>query len=162
MYANVHHSTILQPCVPMSFDHFAAPARLRWLQYCFRVTFVLLCFNFIRTSLEAHCDIGMLACAPTGQDRTGHSCECYEVIIRGVKSQSCWLRVHHLTWTLQSGVDWTVRSLRSGCASGTTWQHSMERKRFQRADQWSCVVLRSFESAVACGRHSLWRKNYCR
>eukprot|EP00435_Cladocopium_sp_Y103_P068016 s352_g30.t2 len=36
------------------------------------------------------------------------------------------LSLYHLTWTRQCGVDWTARSLRSGCASGARWQQGMD------------------------------------
>eukprot|EP00434_Breviolum_minutum_P015946 symbB.v1.2.014056.t1/scaffold1007.1/size144738/1 len=57
------------------------------------------------------------------------------------KASSTWqLAFHHLTWTLQSGVDLTVRSLRSGCAAGTTWQQGMERGGLISGVVWSHVV----------------------
>ncbi|CAL1163438.1 unnamed protein product [Cladocopium goreaui] len=36
------------------------------------------------------------------------------------------LSLYHVTWTRQCGVDWTARSLRSGCASGARWQQGMD------------------------------------
>ena len=46
-------------------------------------------------------------------------------------------RLYHVTWTRQCGVDWTARSLRSGCASGARWQQGMER--FGKSGACTCI-----------------------